>query len=44
VSCGLAAADVLGSGVFKIKITINLADGSEMTCIDISADLVMGSF
>merc|ERR1712240_333905 len=34
--------DLLASGAYKIEATVNLADGSEMTCIFVSLELTGG--
>jgi hypothetical protein len=33
------AVDLLGSGKYDITATVNLADGSEMTCLEVSLEL-----
>jgi hypothetical protein len=35
----LCTVDLLGTGTYTIKATINLEDGSEMTCLDISGEV-----
>jgi hypothetical protein len=35
----LCIVDLLGTGTYTIKATVNLEDGSEMTCLEISAEL-----
>jgi hypothetical protein len=31
---------LLGTGTYKITATVDLADGSQMTCLEISAEIV----
>jgi hypothetical protein len=37
----LFTVDLLGTGIYTIKATVNLEDGSEMTCLDISGEVAL---
>jgi hypothetical protein len=40
MSHGPAAVDLLGAGTYDITAKVNLADGSEMTCLEVSAEII----